>query len=122
MWAVTSLRCGGNSNTQHELDLQELTQAVDTARAKVDRFQSLIFKRLTFQSDQITRYADAETQRLINEVLEIAEDIQISIDNDADVNLDWIVEDSNNFMDKFQALADAVLGHHRVKSNPWMTR
>ena len=44
-------------------------------------------------------------------MLEIAEDIKISIDNDAELSLDWIEEDTNNFMEKFQTLADAVLGH-----------
>ena len=67
---------------------------------------------MTLQSDQMTQYVDVETERLVVKVLEIAEDIKISIDNDADlINLDWIVQDTTNFMDKFQAMTDAVLGH-----------
>ena len=60
----------------------------------------------------MTQYVDVETERLINEALEIAEDIKISIDNDADlINMDWIVKDTTNFTDKFQTMVDAVLGY-----------
>ena len=67
---------------------------------------------MTLQRDPITQHVDVETVRLINEVLEIAKDIKISIDKDEDLtNLDWIVKDTTNFKDKFQAMAEAVLGH-----------
>ena len=60
----------------------------------------------------MTQYVDVETERLIIKALEIAKDIKISIDNDADLtNLDWIINDTANFTDKFQAMTDAVLGH-----------
>ena len=76
------------------------------------RAKSLIFKRLTLQSDQMTQYVDVETERMINEALEFAEDIKISIANNADlINLDWIVKDTTNFIDKFQTIVDALLGH-----------
>ena len=67
---------------------------------------------MTLQSDQMTQYVDVETERLINEALEIAEDIKMSIDKDAElINMDWILKDTTNFIDKFQAMSDAVLGH-----------
>ena len=67
----------------------------------------------------MTQYVDVETERLINEALEIAEDIKISIDNDADlINMNWIVKDTTNFTDKFQTMVDAVLGHFPGEIKP----
>ena len=120
MGPVTSLRCSGDSNTQHELYSNPRSTGADASGGCCPSksgqiggtFQSLIFKRLTLQSNQMTQYVDVETERLINEALEIAEDIKISIDNDADlINMDWIVKDTTNFTDKVQTMVDAVLGH-----------
>lgn len=69
--------------------------------------------------DNVT--CDESTDKLLNELLDIAEDIKDTIATEYDLaTFDWIMKDTSNFTVTFQSLVNCALGHTPEKMKDQM--